>query len=108
MRTLRELLDALDTIEIPYTQVDWLNGTEPEMPYIVLDPGDTRNWFADGKVSVMPVTYFIELYTRQRDVLLEQRVQGMLNDAGVGWQRTILPLSDGRGILTRWYAQVFE
>ena len=56
----------------------------------------------------MPVTYFIELYTRQRDVLLEQRVQGMLNDAGVGWQRTILPLSDGRGILTRWYAQVFE
>jgi len=32
-RTLTDLLAAVDSTGLPNTQVDWLNGTVPDMPY---------------------------------------------------------------------------
>lgn len=107
-RTLADLLSALDSLSVPYVQVDWTDGTEPELPYIILMPDDTSNWFADGVVQESPVSYRIELYSRARDVALEVDVQTALNRAGIGWERTTVPLADGRAIMTRWYTQVFE
>lgn len=107
-RTLTSLLAALDGLTIPYTQVEWLSGTEPDLPYIILRPSDTSNWFADGRVNETPVLYLVELYTRVRDVALEVEVQTALNSAGIGWERTTVPLNDGRAIMTRWYTHVFE
>ncbi len=107
-RTLTALISALESIGLPFTQVEWMNGTAPELPYIILMPSDTNNWFADGKVNETPVMYLVELYTRVRDVALEVEVQTALNDAGIGWERATVPISDGRGIMTRWYTQVFE
>lgn len=107
-RTLTDLLAAVDSTGLPNTQVEWMNGTVPDMPYVVIVPGDTSNWFADGKVNETPVMYLVELYTRIRDVALEVEVQTALNDAGIGWERATVPTSDGRGIMTRWYTQVFE
>lgn len=107
-RTLKALLDALDSTGIPFTQVDWADGTEPDMPYAVLVPGDTDNWHADGRTLATPVLYLVELYTRVRDVPRERLVQEALDEAGIGWQRTTVPLSDGRAIMTRWYTHVFE
>lgn len=107
-RTLTDLLAAVDSTGLPNTQVEWLNGTIPDMPYVVIVPGDTNNWFADGTVNESPVLYLIELYTRVRDVAIEVDVQTALNSAGIGWERTTVPLSDGRAIMTRWYTHVFE
>lgn len=107
-RTLTDLMAALDQVGLPYTQVEWLNGTEPELPYMVLVPDDTSNWFADGIVNETPVLYLVELYSRVRDVSLETTVQAALNNAGIGWERTCVPLPDGRALMTRWYTQVFE
>lgn len=107
-RTLTDLTDALDSIGLPYAQVEWMNGTTPDMPYVTLVPGDTNNWFADGTVNESPVLYLIELYTRVRDVALEVDVQTALNRAGIGWQRTTSVLADGRAVMTRWYTHVFE
>ena len=107
-RTLAELLTAVDSTGLPNTQVEWLNGTAPDMPYVVIVPGDTDNWFADGRVNETPVLYLVELYTRVRDVALEVDVQNALNSAGIGWQRTTASLSDGRAVMTRWYTHVFE
>ena len=107
-RTLTDLLSALDSTGIPFTQIDWEDQTEPDMPYVVLVPDDTSNWFADGGVIETPVLYLVELYTRVRDVPNERLVQDALNDANIGWQRTTVPLPDGRAIMTRWYTHVFE
>lgn len=107
-RTLTDLLAAVDSTGLPNTQIDWLNGTAPDMPYVVIVPGDTNNWFADGAVNESPVLYLIELYTRVRDVAIEVDVQNALNSAGIGWQRATVPLSDGRAVMTRWYTHVFE
>lgn len=107
-RTLTNLISALEDTKIPFTQIDWEDTTAPDMPYIILMPGDTDNWFADGRVNETPVMYLVELYTRVRDVPLEVEVQTALNDAGIGWQRATVPISDGRGIMTRWYTHVFE
>lgn len=107
-RTLTELLAAVDSTGLPNTQVEWLNGTAPDMPYVVIVPGDTDNWFADGRVNETPVLYLVELYTRVRDVALEVDVQNALNSAGIGWQRTTASLNDGRAVMTRWYTHVFE
>ena len=107
-RTLTDLLAAVDSTGLQSTQVDWLNGTEPDMPYAVIVPGDTSNWFADGVVSDTPTLYMVELYTRVRDVALEVVMQAALNDAGIGWERTTVVPPDGRAVMTRWYAHVFE
>lgn len=107
-RTLTDLLSAVDSTGLPNTQVEWMNGTVPDMPYVVIVPGDTSNWFADGLVNESPVLYLIELYTRVRDVALEVDVQNALKNAGIGWQRTTATLADGRAVLTRWYTHVFE
>lgn len=107
-RTLTDLLVAVDSTGLPNTQVEWLNGTVPDMPYVVIVPGDTNNLFADGTVNESPVLYLIELYTRVRDVAREVDVQTALNSAGIGWERTTSTLADGRAVMTRWYTHVFE
>ena len=107
-RTLTDLLAAVDSTGLPNTQVEWLNGTAPDMPYVVIVPGDTNNWFADGTVNESPVLYLIELYTRVRDVALEVDVQNALNTTGIGWERTTATLNDGRAVMMRWYTHVFE
>lgn len=107
-RTLTDLLAAVESIGLPSTQVDWLNGTVPDMPYITIVPGDTTNWFADGTVSESPVLYLVELYTRVREVALESDIQAALKGAGIGWERTTVVPPDGRAVMTRWYTHVFE
>lgn len=107
-RTLTDLLTAVDSTGLPNTQVEWLNGTTPDMPYVVIVPGDTDNWFADCRVNETAVLYLVDLYTRVRDVALEVDVQNALNSAGIGWQRATVPINDGRAIMTRWYTHVFE
>lgn len=107
-RTLTDLMQVLEQTGLPYTQVDWLNGTEPNLPYIVLRPDETSNWFADGTVNETPVLYMVELYTRERDVTRELTIQSALNAAGIGWERVSIPVSDGRALMTRWYMHVFE
>lgn len=107
-RTLTDLISALEETEVPFAQIDWEDTTAPDMPYMLLVPADTENWFADGTVYDTPVLYLVELYTRVRDVALETSIQSALNSARIGWQRATVPVSDGRAIMTRWYTHVFE
>ena len=87
MKSLKDLLAALDTLGIPYTQIQWSPRLAPDLPYAVIVPESTRNRFADDVVAASPVAYFMELYTRERDVPLEKRVQDALDQAGIGWNR---------------------
>lgn len=100
MKSLRDLLDALDTLGIPFTQIQWSPKLAPELPYVVVVPESTRNVFADGIVKAAPVAYFMELYTRERDVPLEKRVQDALDDAGIGWNRYHTVDDDGPVVIT--------
>ena len=107
-QTLTDLIAALGSTEIPFAQIEFEDQTNPDMPYALLVPADTRNWFADGRVNESPVMYLVELYTRVREVAVERVIQDALDDAGIGWQRATVPVQDGRAIMTRWYAHVFE
>lgn len=99
MRSLKDLLSALRAVGLPYTQIQWPQGKAPDLPYAVLVPDGTSNRFADGSPLCVPVGYTVEVYTRERDVPLEKRVQAALDDAGIGWQRYHTTDPDGPVVL---------
>lgn len=100
MRDVRDLLAALGDLGIPYTQLQWPQGAAPSLPYAVLVPNGSRNVFADGAVRFAAVPYLVEVYTRERDVPLEKRVQAALDGAGIGWERYHTTDSEGPVVVT--------
>ena len=108
MKKVQDLLAALDTLGIPYTQITWAAKQAPNLPYAVLVPSTTSNVFADGTVKAVPVRYALELYTRERDVPLEMRIQEALNEVGIGWQREHTVDRNGYTVITLYYMTLSE
>lgn len=108
MRTLKDLLAALDSLGLPYVQIQWYPATTPDLPYVVVFPESTDNVGADNVVSYSPVRYLVDLYTRYRDMELEAQMQAALTEAGIYYERSTTVIPDGYAILTRYTVRLVE
>lgn len=83
--TPKELVDILKTISgLPlYTARAPLGA---KLPYMVLTFGGTNNFIADNKVSEVVQDQALELYTVNKDLTTEGKVEKLLNDNGIPWQ----------------------
>lgn len=57
------------------------------VPFIVYTGAGSRNFKAENIVYDKKAHWNIELYTRRKDVALEERLEDLLDRAGIVWER---------------------
>mgnify|MGYP003094824098 FL=1 len=85
---METLLSVLNSIGIPYAYDHFAEGESPEPPFLCyLLPGSS-NFSADGKVYHRISEVRLELYTDFKDLALEQKVEDVLDAAGIFYNKT--------------------
>lgn len=88
MSEFRQLLGQFETYGIPITYYSYPERHAPELPYAVYYFPDTRPEAADDKAWSEIPTINIEVYTREKDFLLEHTVDGILDSYGLVYTKT--------------------
>ena len=85
---MEKLLSVLDSIGIPYAYDHFAEGESPEPPFLCyLLPGSS-NFSADGKVYHRISEVRLELYTDCKDLAAEQKVEDVLDAAGIFYNKS--------------------
>ena len=85
---MEKLLSILDSIGIPYAYDHFAEGESPEPPFLCyLLPGSS-NFSADGKVYHRVSEVRLELYTDCKDLAAEQKVEDVLDAAGIFYNKS--------------------
>ena len=86
--TLEELAGMLEKTGFPFTYDHFAEGESPDPPFICfLFPG-SENFAADNVVYMEFSNLSIELYTDEKDPELEDRVEAVLNDHELFWNKS--------------------
>jgi len=91
---LSELYSLLKTIGIPVTYSHFEEGQAPALPYICYLEVSTENFKADGKVYQKVTDVDIELYTRFKDLNIEDSIEQLLNENGIPWDSDEIYIND--------------
>lgn len=84
--TYQELKELLEGAGIPFAFHHWER--PPQMPYGVYFDDHTDNFMADNIAYLVVRHVVIELYVRQRDPKLEERLEAVLTGAGLYWDKS--------------------
>ena len=83
-----KLLDILKSAGFPYAYDHFAEGEAPDPPFLCyLLPG-SDNFSADGKVYYRISEVRVELYTDQKDLAAERKMEDALDAAGVFYNKT--------------------
>ena len=86
--TMEELVAMLQKTGIPFAYDHFAEGESPDPPFICyLLPG-SNNFAADGKVYFKINQVGIELYTDSKDLAVEAKVEMVLDDTGIFYNRS--------------------
>lgn len=86
--TMEELVAMLQKTGIPFAYDHFAEGESPEPPFICyLLPG-SNNFAADGKVYFKINQVRIELYTDSKDLSVERKVETVLDEAGIFYNKS--------------------
>ena len=85
---MEELLQILSETQIPFAYHHFAEGESPEPPFICyLLPG-SNNFSADGKVYYKINEVHIELYTDLKDLAVEQKLEDVLDEHGIFYNKS--------------------
>lgn len=85
---MERLMAILNSIDIPYSYDHFTEGESPEPPFLCyLLPG-SDNFSADGKVYHKISEVRLELYTDYKDLASEQKVEDVIDTAGLFYNKT--------------------
>ena len=86
--TIEEFAAMLQKTGIPFAYDHFAEGESPEPPFICyLLPG-SNNFAADGKVYFRINQVRIELYTDSKDLSVERKVETVLDEAGIFYNKS--------------------
>lgn len=86
--TIENLVEMLQETGIPFAYDHFAEGESPEPPFICyLLPG-SNNFAADGKVYFKINQVRIELYTDSKNLAVEQKVEMVLDDSGIFYNKS--------------------
>lgn len=86
--TMEELVAMLQKMGIPFAYDHFAEGESPDPPFICyLLPG-SNNFAADGKVYFKINQVRIELYTDSKDLAVERKVEMVLDDSGIFYNKS--------------------
>lgn len=85
---MEELLQILSETQIPFAYHHFAEGESLEPPFICyLLPG-SDNFSADGRVYYKINEVHIELYTDLKDLAVEQKVEDVLDEHGIFYDKS--------------------
>lgn len=85
---MEELVKIMEEIGIPFAYDHFAEGESPDPPFICyLLPG-SDNFAADGRVYYKISEVRIELYTDYKDIVLEEKVTGVLDCHGIFYEQS--------------------
>lgn len=85
---MEELLQILNQTEFPFAYHHFAEGESPEPPFICyLLPG-SNHFSADGKVYYKINEVHIELYTDCKDLAAEQKLEDVLDEHGIFYNKS--------------------
>ncbi len=83
-----ELLEVLSEIGLPFAYDHFAEGESPKPPFICyLSPG-SDNFAADGQVYYRICEFHIELYTDQKSLETENRIETVLERRGLFFNKS--------------------
>ena len=83
-----DLVKLLEETGIPFAYDHFAEGESPELPFLCyLLPGSS-NFSADGKVYHRVSEVRLELYTDCKDLAAEQKVEDVLDAAGIFYNKS--------------------
>ena len=86
--TIEELAAMLQSTGIPFAYDHFAEGESPSPPFICyLLPG-SDNFAADGQVYYRINQVRIELYTDNKDLAVEEKLEKALDDAGIFYNKS--------------------
>ena len=86
--TYQELFQILQSTELPVTYYEWKEEDYiPPLPYLVFYFPSSDNFGADNIVYKNIEQLNVELYSKNKDFALEKRVEKVLNDNRLFWQK---------------------
>lgn len=85
---MEKLKVMLEAVGVPYAYNHFAQAEAPEPPFIVFMTTGSDNFSADGKVYAKINEWEIELYTTKKDIELEARVEAVLNNNDIFWDKT--------------------
>ena len=83
-----KLLEIIAAMDMPAAYDHFAEGESPEPPFITyLLPG-SNNFAADGRVYFKVTEVHIELYTDAKDPDVERRLEAVLDEHGIFYDKT--------------------
>ena len=95
MTTIHDLIGAVSSLDIPWTNSMWGKGDEsPTVPYVSIRAGDGTSFGADDITWGAVMSYDVELYCHVRDYALERALEKALDDAEIFWSKGFYIIED--------------
>ena len=86
--TIEELVEMIKKMGFSFAYDHFSEGESPEPPFICyLLPG-SDNFAADGRVYFKISQVRIELYTDLKDISLEKKVEDVMDEAGIFYEKS--------------------
>lgn len=83
--TQEQIYSLLDTLGLPVAYSHFKETKKP--PYLIYLTEDTSNFGADNKVYYKIDNWVIELYTDKKDINLERRLEALLDDVELYYEK---------------------
>lgn len=84
---MEELLTMIREMDIPFAYDHFAEGESPDPPFICYILPGSDNFAADGRAYHKINEVHIELYTDFKDLLVEQKVEAVLDSHGIFYDR---------------------
>lgn len=85
---MEQIVKILDEIGIPFAYDHFAEGESPDPPFICYLSPNSDNFAADGKVYYKINEIHIELYTDCKDLSAEQKVEAVLDEHGIFYEKS--------------------
>lgn len=86
--TYSDIISLMDDIGLPYAYDHFAEGHATDPPFAVFLMPSSDNFIADNKVYTPVVELNIEVYSDKKDPALEKRVQAVLDDHEIVWEKS--------------------
>lgn len=85
---MEKITAILEEIGLPFAYDHFAEGESPDPPFICYLIPNSDNFSADGRVYYKINEIHIELYTDCKDLSAEQKVEAVLDEHGIFYEKT--------------------
>jgi hypothetical protein len=83
-----EIINILEGLGLPFAYDHFAEGEGPDPPFICYRCPNSDNFAADGSVYFPIAEIDIELYTDQKDPRIEKKLEDLLTENGIFFDKT--------------------